>query len=137
MTSVYCAYIEQILEANPNAKIILANSPITCTGLLTGSAGMDKKGVWKSGQNPNTARTKKKIIFDRLDELMRKIADKYNLPVIDFYHGVGLTFENYTNYCIDGTHWVDIENTSVLGNTNPITNREGDMLVRFLKEMMH
>ena len=68
---------------------------------------------------------------------MRKIADKYNLPVIDFYHGVGLTFENYTNYCIDGTHWVDIENTNVLGNTNPITNREGDMLVRFLKEMMH
>lgn len=137
MASVYCAYIEQILEANPNAKIILANSPITCTGLLTGSAGMDKKGVWKSKQNPNTARTEKKIIFDRLDELMRKIADKYNLPVIDFYHGVGLTFENYTNYCIDGTHWVDIENTNVLGNTNPITNREGDMLVRFLKEMMH
>lgn len=137
MTSVYCAYIEQILEANPNAKIILANSPITCTGLLTGTVGSDNKGVWKKGQNPNTARTEKKIIFDRLDELMRKIADKYNLPVIDFYHGVGLTFENYTNYCIDGTHWVDIENTNVLGNTNPITNREGDMLVRFLKEMMH
>lgn len=137
MTSVYCAYIEQILEANPNAKIILANSPITCTGLLTGTVGSDNKGVWKEGQNPNTARTEKKIIFDRLDELMRKIADKYNLPVIDFYHGVGLTFENYTNYCIDGTHWVDIENTNVLGNTNPITNREGDMLVRFLKEMMH
>lgn len=137
MTSVYCAYIEQILEANPNAKIILANSPITCTGLLTGAVGSDNKGVWAEGQNPNTARTEKKIIFDRLDELMIKIADKYNLPVIDFYHGVGLTFENYTNYCIDGTHWVDIENTNVLGNTNPITNREGDMLVRFLKEMMH
>nr|DAR11873.1 MAG TPA: hypothetical protein [Caudoviricetes sp.] len=137
MTSVYCAYIEQILEANPNAKIILANSPITCTGLLTGTVGSDNKGVWAEGQNPNTARTEKKIIFDRLDELMRKIADKYNLPVIDFYHGVGLTFENYTNYCIDGTHWVDIENTNMMGNTNPITNREGDMLVRFLKEMMH
>ena len=137
MTSVYCAYIEQILEANPNAKIILANSPITCSGLLTGTVGSNNKGVWAEGQNPTTARTKKKIIFDRLDELMRKIADKYNLPVIDFYHGVGLTFENYTNYCIDGTHWVDIESTNVLGNTNPITNREGDMLVRFLKEMMH
>ena len=137
MTSVYCAYIEQILEANPNAKIILANSPITCTGLLTGSAGTDNKGVWADGQSPKTARAEKKIIFDRLDELMRKIADKYNLPVIDFYHGVGLTFENYTNYCIDGTHWVDIENTNVLGNTNQITNREGDLLVRFLKEMVH
>lgn len=137
MTSVYCAYIEQILEANPNAKIILANSPITCTGLLTGSAGADNKGVWADEQSPKTARAEKKIIFDRLDELMRKIADKYNLPVIDFYHGVGLTFENYVNYCVDGTHWVDIENTSVLANTNPIANREGDMLVRFLKDMAH
>lgn len=137
MTSVYCAYIEQILEANPKAKIILANSPITCTGLLTRSAGSDKKGVWKAGQSPKTARTARKIIFDRLDELMRKIADKYNLPVIDFYHGVGLTFENYTNYCIDGTHWVDIENTNMLGNTSPITNREGDMLVKQLLEMVH
>lgn len=137
MTSVYCAYIEQILEVNPKAKIILANSPITCTGLLTGSAGTDNKGVWSDGQSPKTARKAKKTIFDRLDELMKKIADKYNLPVIDFYHGVGLTFENYTNYCIDGTHWVDVENTNVLGNTNQITNREGDMLVRFLKEMVH
>lgn len=137
MTSVYCAYIEQILEVNPKAKIILANSPITCTGLLTGSAGTDNKGVWSDGQSPKTARTAKKQIFDRLDELMKKIADKYNLPVIDFYHGVGLTFENYTNYCIDGTHWVDIKNTNVLGNTNQITNREGDILVRFLKEMVH
>lgn len=135
MSSVYCAYIEQILEANPNAKIILTNSPITCTGLLTGSAGADNKGVWADGQSPKTARAKRKIIFDRLDELMRKIADKYNLPVVDFYHGVGLTFENYTNYCIDGTHWVDIGNTNVLGNSNQIANREGDMLVRFLKEM--
>jgi hypothetical protein len=137
MTSVYCAYIEQILDSNPKAKIILANSPITCTGLLTGSAGMDKKGVWESGQNPKTARANRKQIFDRLDELMNKIADKYNLQVIDLYNGVGLTFENYTNYCIDGTHWVDIDNTNILGNTNPITNREGDLLVKFLKEMVH
>lgn len=137
MTSVYCAYIEQILEANPKAKIILANSPITCTGLLTGSQGSDKKGVWKVGQSPKTARTAKKIIFDRLDELIRKIADKYNLPVVDFYHGVGLTFENYTDYCVDGTHWVDIENTSTLGNTSQIANREGDMLVKQLLEMVH
>lgn len=137
MTSVYCAYIEQILEVNPKAKIILANSPITCTGLLTGSAGTDKKGVWANEQTPKTARAAKKIVFDRLDELMRKIADKYNLPVVDFYHGVGLTFENYTDYCVDGTHWTDIENTSVLGNTNQIANREGDMLVKQLLEMMH
>lgn len=137
MTSVYCAYIEQILEANPKAKIILANSPITCTGLLTGSAGSDKKGVWRDEQTPKTARAAKKVVFDRLDELMRKIADKYNLPVVDFYHGVGLTFENYTDYCVDGTHWVDIENTSVLGNTNPIANREGDLLVKYLLEMVY
>lgn len=137
MSSVYCAYIEQILEANPKAKIILTNSPITCTGLLTGSVGPDGKGVWNEGENPKTARSKRKIIFDRLDELMRKIADKYNLPVIDFYRNVGLTFENYIDYCIDGTHWVDIKNNDILSNTNPIPNREGDLLVKYILEMAH
>lgn len=137
MSSVYCAYIEQILSMNPRAKIIFCNSPVTCSGLLTGKAGPDLKGIWKEGQNPKTARKARKPIFDRLDEHVRKIADKYNLPVVDLYHNVGLTFENYTDYCIDSTHWVDINNTSVLGNTNPIPNREGDLLVRAIRDLEH
>lgn len=135
MTSVYCAYIEQILEVNPKAKIILANSPITCTGLLTGKTDNEGKGVWIEGENAKTARQKKAPIFDRLSELMHKIADKYNLPVIDFYHNVGLTFENYIHYCIDGTHWTDIKNTSNLTGINYIGEREGDMICKYLSDM--
>ena len=50
MTSCICAYVEQILESNPQAKIILANSPITCTGLLTGTLSASNRGEWLSGQ---------------------------------------------------------------------------------------
>lgn len=137
MSSVYCAYIEQILMANPSAKIILANSPITCTGLLTNTQDENNKGIWAEGQNPKTARIARKPVFDKLSELMNKIGEKYNLPVIDFYRNVGLTFENYTNYCVDGTHWTDINNDDVLANTSPIQNREGDLLVKYLTELIH
>lgn len=137
MTSVYCAYIEQILSANPSAKILLANSPITCSGLLTGAKDENNKGIWAEGQTPKTARAARKPVFDKLSELMSRIGEKYNLPVIDFYRNVGLTFENYTSFCIDGTHWVDINNGDVLANTSPIQNREGDMLVKYLTELIH
>lgn len=135
MTSVYCAYIEQILEVNPKAKIILANSPITCTDLLTGGIDSEGRGVWKENESAKTARQKRALTFDRLSELMHKIANKYNLPVIDFYHNVGLTFENYTQYCIDGTHWTDIENNSNLTGINYIGEREGDMICKYLSDM--
>ena len=137
MTSVYCAYIEQILSANPSAKILLANSPITCSGLLTGGVDENNKGIWAEGQNPKTARAARKPVFDKLSELMNRIGEKYNLPVIDFYRNVGLTFENFTNYCTDGTHWTDINNRNVLANTAPIQNREGDLLVKYLTELIH
>lgn len=134
LSSVYCAYIEQIFEYNPKARIILANSPITCTGLLTGSAGTDGRGIWKEGKNPRTARLQYKPVFDRLSQIMRNVADKYNLPVIDFYHNTGLTFENFTQYCIDGTHWTDIVNNDKLKGINYIAEREGELIIKHLLE---
>lgn len=134
MSAVYCAYIEQILASNPKARIILANSPITCTGMLKNTAGADGKGQWSDGQSAKTARQSQKPKWDKMDELMRSIADKYNLPVLDFYHNTGLTYENYTDYCVDGTHWCDINDTSVLANTNPIANRESEEIIKYLKD---
>ena len=124
LSSVYCAYIEQILEYNPKARIILANSPITCTGLLTGGQGTDGRGIWKEGESPRTARLKRKLTFDRLSQIMHNVADKYNLPVIDFYHNTGLTFENFTQYCIDGTHW----------SGTAVAEREGELIIKYLLE---
>ena len=123
--------------ANPNAKIILANSPITCTGLIKGAVDENYKGIWRDGENPRTARKKRKPVFDKFDEWMKKIGEKYNLPVIDFYRNVGLTFENFTTYCGDGTHWVDLKNPGFLVNTSAIQNRESDLLIKYLTGLIH
>lgn len=138
MTSCLCAYVEQILESNPQAKIILANSPITCTGLLTGTLSASNRGQWASGQTPASARNGRAPIFAKLDECMRTVAKRYNLPVLDFLHGVGLTFNNFTEYCADGTHWSLDDQTyidgsiSALRNNHKILVREGEILTEYI-----
>ena len=138
MTSCICAYVEQILESNPQAKIILANSPITCSGLLTGTLSASNRGQWASGQTPASARSGKAPIFAKLDECMRTVAERYNLPVLDFLHGVALTFNNFTEYCVDGTHWLLDDqtyidgSTSVLRNNHKILMREGEILTEYI-----
>lgn len=138
MTSVLCAYIEQILDNYPQAKIILANCPITCTGLLTGNLSANNRGEWATGVTPNSARSVRDSYFAKLDECMHTIAERYNLPVLDFWNGVGLTFNNFLEYCQDGTHWnlddqTYIDGTvSVLRNHHKILVREGEMLTDYL-----
>ena len=138
MTSCLCAYVEQILESNPQAKIILANSPITCTGLLTDTLSASNRGQWASGQTPASARNLRTPTFAKLDECMRAVAKRYNLPVLDFLHGVGLTFNNFTEYCSDGTHWNLDDQTyidgsiSVLRNNHKILVREGEILAEYI-----
>ena len=69
---------------------------------------------------------------------MRAVADRYNLPVLDFLHGVGLTFNNFTEYCSDGTHWYLDDQTyidgsiSVLRNNHKILVREGEILTEYI-----
>ena len=138
MTSCFCAYVEQILEMNPQAKIILANSPVACSGLLTNSLSATNRGQWATGVTPESARNSRIATFAKLDECMRIVADRYNLPVLDFLHGVGLTFNNFTEYCADGTHWYLDDQTyvdgtiSVLRNNHKVLMREGEILTEYI-----
>lgn len=138
MTSCFCAYVEQILEVNPQAKIILANSPIACTGDLTGTLSATNRGQWASGNTPASARNSRFALFAKFDECMRLVAERYNLPVLDFLNGVGLTYENFIEYCADGTHWYLDDQTyidgtiSVLRNHHKILCREGEMLASYI-----
>ena len=138
MTSCFCAYVEQILEMNPQAKIILANSPIACSGLLDNSLSATNRGQWATGVTPESARNARIATFAKLDECMRMVADRYNLPVLDFLHGVGLTFNNFTEYCADGTHWYLDDQTyvdgtiSVLRNYHKVLMREGEILTDYI-----
>ncbi|MBR1387957.1 MAG: hypothetical protein IJ553_06110 [Alloprevotella sp.] len=138
MTAVYCAYIEQILESNPNAKIILANSPITCSGMLTGSLSSDHRGQWRDGLSPDAVREKVKQDYDSLNYQMNVLAQKYNLPLLDFFGEIPLTVDNYVDYCVDGTHWELDAQTKVDGSINglrnhhPIQTQESEILIRYL-----
>ena len=138
MTAVYCAYIEQILESNPNAKIILANSPITCAGMLTGSLSSDHRGQWRDGLSPDAVKEKVKQDYDSLNYQMNVLAQKYNLPLLDFFGEIPLTVDNYVDYCVDGTHWELDAQTKVDGSINglrnhhPIQTQESEILIRYL-----
>lgn len=107
----YAAYIEQMMEVNPSAQFFICTVPISCTGMLTGSAIPDptnineETGQWRSGLSPEIAREQLEPKWLTQADQTREIAGLYNSRLIDLKNSVGLTYSNFTNYCNDGTHW--------------------------------
>lgn len=107
----YCAYVEQVREAYPNARIYLCTVPISCSGMLTGTAVPDPAevsqeiGEWRPGYDRFVARRQLEAGSKRLDAQIRAIAKRYGLELIDLRTESGLTYDNFIYHCTDGTHW--------------------------------
>jgi hypothetical protein len=105
----YSAYLKQLQTARPTANIILATVPISCSGLLTG-ATVDGHGVWVSGQTPDTARLAlQEPVYEKIRGEIIEVANKHNVPVVDFYTKSRITFETFIYDSIDGTHWTSLK----------------------------
>jgi hypothetical protein len=100
----YGAYIKQILTVNPDAKILLCTVPISVGAYLSG-AEVDGKGVWAVNRSPEVAKDNLGYIFDNINEDIEQLSARYNTYKCDSNRKCGLTWWNFTNYCIDGTHW--------------------------------
>lgn len=103
--NTYSAYLKQIQKNYPDARIICTSVPIACTGYLTGADDGNGNGIWKAEYSPD-------IAYDNLNAGRQQIkldaievANKHNANFVDLLNEVGLSYENYTNYCVDGTHW--------------------------------
>lgn len=100
----YCAYIRQIRETQPNAKIYLATVPIDAWGSLD----PEVPNKWKDGYNAERVRLQNDAKLRKTNEAIRAIASRYSCPVIDFYTSSGLTYDNrpfHSKSVGDGTHW--------------------------------
>jgi hypothetical protein len=112
----YSAYIKQILNAYPDARIICCSIPISVSSYLTGATDANGKGVWASGKNPDVARTELTNQYQSISNDSKAVAEKYNANWVDNLNNVGLTFENATNFIIDGTHWNEKLKKRIAGN---------------------
>ncbi|SDG47465.1 hypothetical protein SAMN04488027_102107 [Psychroflexus sediminis] len=100
----FAAFIMQFLEINPQARLILASTPIS-PHKLTGKADADGNGIWQDGWNPLNARTAINPRFESIRNDSKEVSEWFGANWIDLKNGVGLTFDNAINYCLDGTHW--------------------------------
>jgi hypothetical protein len=96
----YSAFLKQLQTLYPKATVILSTLPITCSNYIT-------SGNWSSGKTADGARTDYQQRYLDLRNKIYETSDKHNIPVIDLYKEVELTFENFPVYCRDGgVHWV-------------------------------
>ena len=107
----YCAYIKQMLEVNPYARLYLCTVPISCAGYLTGTSVPNPDGVsedigeWAEDESPDTARAGLEEGYLRKDEQIRAISKRYHAHLVDIRSKCGLTYENFIYHCADGVHW--------------------------------
>ncbi|WP_312066859.1 hypothetical protein [Empedobacter sp.] len=118
----YGAYIKQLLQKSPNARLIVCSIPISCSGYLTG-AEVGGKGVWASGKNPDVARAELDAGRQKISNETKQIAQYFNAIWVDLLNEVGLTYENFTTYSIDSTHWLE-----------PIKKRIGNAISQDLRK---
>jgi len=106
----YSAYLKQLQELRPNAKIIITSVPISCATYLTGNTDIDGKGIWVSGKSADIAYNELNTGRQTIREDSIAVAYKHNCNYIDLLNEVGLTYWNFTTYSIDGTHWYNQDN---------------------------
>lgn len=105
--ATYSAYLKQILDNHRDTRIIITSVPISCGGYLTGTTGSDGYGQWISGSNADTVRAYFDSGYQTKRNDILELRDKYQLNFCDLMNEVGLTYENFLRYCVDGTHWTD------------------------------
>ena len=113
----FAAYIMQCLLVNPKAKFLLASTPISVPGFLTGAI-VDGKGVWEPGFNGFSVRNftgakpqggTQSIslynIYQGLKDAVLELKEWFHTYYSDTMNESGVTFENANEFIFDGTHW--------------------------------
>lgn len=84
--------IEQIKSSYPEIQIVLV-TPLYCYFQVNGERGLDSETA-DFGQGP----------LINYVEAELKVAEEYELPVIDNFHNLGINSDNIDEYAMDGIH---------------------------------
>lgn len=84
--------IEQIKSAYPEIQIVLV-TPLYCYFQVNGERGLDSETA-DFGQGP----------LINYVEAELKVAEEYELPVVDNFHNLGINSDNIDEYAMDGIH---------------------------------
>ena len=102
----YIAYIKQLLQLNPKARIIIGTIPMSVgSGTLTGSVDENGYGIWQSGYGPDERRAALTSSLKAKRDDIIEVKDYFNANFVDLFNEVGLTFDNFNIYSLDGVHW--------------------------------
>jgi len=104
----YSAYLKQLHTAFPDIRILLTSIPIsTSAASVTGDPDENGWGIWESGHNPDTERAFYDAGYQSKRSQILSLRDKHATNFCDLMNEVGLTYENFLRYCVDGVHWKD------------------------------
>lgn len=84
--------IERIQEAYPDIQIVLV-TPLYCYFQVNGERGMDSEQA-DFGYGP----------LINYVEAELKVAEEYDIPVVDNFHNLGINSDNIDEYAVDGLH---------------------------------
>ena len=112
----YSAYLKQIQSNYPLAQVVISSIPISATGKLTGGVDGNGYGIWVTGESPDTARASLDSGRQAIRNDVLSISSKHNTCFADALNEVNLTYENFTAYCTDGTHWNPRIKTRIAGS---------------------
>lgn len=79
---------------------------------MTGGVDGDGNGIWNTGYTPDIVRASLQSIQYAKREDIIEVSHYMNTYLADLYNEVGLTYDNFNQYSLDGVHW-DLKNGEI------------------------